>query len=985
MGNHSRHASATAKYAVVDGRVVFAPFLPFPLSPLRVLCWVLFLFSMVITARAQESGAVSGMVVSTWDGSALSGVVVTVRGTTLATQTDAAGRYELKNVPPGDQVLRFTKSGFATASVTDVRVLIGQTTTVNGNLRPEYFEMEEYEVTAEEFTEQTGQILFERQQATSVTHAIGSELLARLGTSDAADAVTKVSGSTIVDGKYAVVRGLNDRYVPTTLNGAVVPSSDPYRKSASLDQFPTAIIDQVVITKTFTPDQPGDSTGGGVNVVTKRFPEEPFVNVKLGAGYNTKATGNKNFLTYNGGNTDWLGMDDGSREIPSEVGKGVRVPPATTITPPPSNPAYPQSVADANTLNAQVHALGTAQFQPEKQAPPPDQKLGFSFGKTYQFFGQPVGLLGAFDYRHEYRFQEDGKQARYQGTDLLKSEYEDDRSLTTVAWAGMASAATRLWEDHELGVDFLYSQTSQDTARIQSGTNYNGSSDLETIQDKLQWIENSLTTVQVRGHSVFPDFHNLELDHLVANTSATQDEPNTRFFNYTFDGAEGQTGGNSLPNPQDPTRYYSYLEENSFQWKLDLTLPFEQWSGEEAKLKGGVNAFSADRDFWERSFAYTGAAPWSGGNPNTYLTDDNLGYAPTPISGGRTRWNWQRSIQSFSSDYTGSRSVDAAYLMTDFPLFKGLRLVGGARVEQTDIQVDSFGYLASSWTGLRANSSNLEQTDVLPSVGLIWSPRDNMNVRVSFSQTVARPSFRELAAYRSYDPNLDVEIEGNPNLQMSSSDNYDLSWDWFPRPSSLVGVALFYKQITKPIETLFISTDGSIISWENRDSADVAGVEFEVRQGLDVIHASLTNFSLGGNFAWIYSSTDLTDDELAIKSQFIPNVEDSRPLTEQSPYILNLDATYDNRTSGTAVTLVFNVTGPRLLASSLTTDDIYEQPAPILDLIISQRLAANAYLKFKAKNLLMPTRELTYGEDTGLTFSSYDTGITFDLGLELKF
>ncbi len=985
MGNRSRHASATAKHAVVDERIAFAPFLPFSLSPLRVLCWLLFLFSAVTTVRAQESGAVSGQVVSTWDGTPLSGVVVTVRGTTLAAQTDASGRFELKNVPPGDQVLRFSKSGYAAASVTDVRVLIGQITTVNGNLRPEYFEMEEYEVTAEEFTEQTGQILFERQQATSVTHAIGSELLSRLGTSDAADAVTKVSGSTIVDGKYAVVRGLNDRYVPTTLNGAVVPSSDPYRKSASLDQFPTAIIDQVVITKTFTPDQPGDSTGGGVNVVTKRFPEEPFVHVKLGAGYSTKATGNKDFLTYDGGKTDWLGMDDGTREIPSEVANGVRVPPAATVTPPPSAPVYAQSVADANTLNAQVKAMGTAQFQPHTSAPPPDQKLGFSFGKTYEWFGQPVGLLGAFDYRHEYRFQENGTQARYQGTSLLRSEYEDDRSLTTVAWAGMASAATRLWEHHEIGVDFLYSQTSQDTARIQTGTNFVGSPEMLTVQDKIQWIENNLTTVQVKGHSEFPALNGLELDHLVANTSTTQDEPDTRFFNYTVDGTNGATGGNFLPNPQDPTRYYSSLEETSFQWKLDLTFPFEQWSGEEAKLKGGVNAFSADRDFWERNFPYAGAAPWTGGDPNTYLTEANLGYAPTPISGGRTRWNWQRYIQSYSSDYTGSRSVDAAYLMTDFPLVKGLRLVGGARVEQTEIQVDSFSFLPSSYTGLRANSSNLEQTDVLPSVGLIWSVRDNMNLRANFSQTVARPSFRELAAYRSYDPNLDVEVEGNPTLQMSSSDNYDVGWDWFPRPSSLVGVALFYKRLTKPIEQAFIQLDGSIMSWNNRDSADVAGVEFEVRQRLDVIHSSLTNFSLGGNFAWIYSSTDLTDDELELKSQYISNVDDTRPLSEQSPYIFNLDATYDNRTSGTTVTLVFNITGPRLLAAALTTDDIYEQPAPILDLIVSQRLSPNASLKFKAKNLLMPDRELTYGEDTGLIFSSYETGITFELGLDLKF
>jgi outer membrane receptor protein involved in Fe transport len=939
----------------------------------------------VLTLHAQDGGNVAGVVVSTWDGTSLAGATVTVRGTTLAAQTGANGQFELKNVPVGDQELRFSKSGYAAATVTEVRVLPGQTTTVSGNLRPEFYDMEEYEVTAEEFQEQTEQIMFDRQGAAGITLAIGSDTLSRMGSSDAADAVTKVSGSTIVDGKYAVVRGLNDRYVPTTMNGAVVPSSDPYRRAASLDQFPTAIIEQVAITKTFTPDQPGDFTGGGVNVITKRFPEDAFVVAKVGVGYNTQSTGNSEFLTYKGGGTDWLGMDDGTRAIPDEVAPGVRVPPAGTITPPPTAPAYNQLVQDANTLNAQTEAMGTTQFEPHKEAPPPDHKLGLSVGETVKLFNQPLGVLGAFDYRREYRFQEDGTQRRYQGTDLLRSEYSDDRSLTTVSWAGMASAAVRLGEQHEIGVDFLFSQTAQDTARIQTGTNYTGSPDSITVQDKIQWLENNLTTLQLRGRSVIEALNRLEVDYLVAGTTTTQEEPNTRFFNYVLDGTNGSTGGNFLPNPQDPTRYFSSLDGSSLQGKLDLTLPIDQWSGLEAKIKGGLNAYSAEREFWERNFTYDGEAPWVGGDPNTYLTEDNLGYAPTPAGAGRTRWNWQRYITSFSSDYEGTYDVNAAYLMTDLPLAEQWRFVGGARAERTDIQIDSFSFLPSSITGERANSTQLQQTDVLPALGLIWSVRDNMNIRASFSETVARPSFRELAAYRSYDPNLDVELEGNPLLEMSSIVNYDLSWDWFPRPGSLVGVAVFYKDLTQPIEQKFITLDGSIMSWENRDAAEVMGIEFELRQSLDVIDNSLRYFSLGGNLALIKSITDLTEDELILKRQFIPGASDTRPLSEQSPYILNVDATYANPIWGTTLSLVFNITGPRLLVSALTTDDIYEQPTPLLDLIASQRVGKNVTLRFAAKNILNPTRELTYGEDIGLIFSSYTSGTTFQLGLDVKF
>src|SRR6185295_3186345 len=196
--------------------------------------------------------------------------------------------YELKNVPLGDQVLRFSKAGFASVVVTDVRVLPGQTTSVNGNLRPEFYEMEEYEITAEEFTQQTEKILIERQQSISMVEALGSDFLARVGAGNAAESISKVSGATIVDGKFAVIRGLNDRYVTTTLNGANIPSADPYRQSASLDLFPAQVIDKVVVAKTFTPDQPGTFTGGGIDIVTKSFPERAFGSFSLGGSYNTR-------------------------------------------------------------------------------------------------------------------------------------------------------------------------------------------------------------------------------------------------------------------------------------------------------------------------------------------------------------------------------------------------------------------------------------------------------------------------------------------------------------------------------------------------------------------------------------------------------------------------------------------------------------------------------------------------------------------------
>src|SRR5881396_1688492 len=198
-------------------------------SPVFLFWFCLVLAAVARPGLAQDTGGIGGVVVSTWNGSPLPNVTITVRGTTLAVQTDASGRYELKEVPPGTHVLRFSKPGFTPVVVTDARVVPGQTTTVNGNLQPEITELAEYEITAELFTEQTLEILKERKEASGLVDAIGSEQFTKFDVRDVGQAVARVPGVSVVGGKYVVVRGLSDRYTRTLLNGVEVPSADPYK------------------------------------------------------------------------------------------------------------------------------------------------------------------------------------------------------------------------------------------------------------------------------------------------------------------------------------------------------------------------------------------------------------------------------------------------------------------------------------------------------------------------------------------------------------------------------------------------------------------------------------------------------------------------------------------------------------------------------------------------------------------------------------
>jgi len=958
------------------------------------------LFSCCV-GLAQDSGSISGVVVSSWDGTPLPGATVSVRGTTLATQTDASGRFELKNVPPGDQVLRFSKSSYATAVVTDARVLPGQTTTVNGNLRPEFYEMEEYEVTAEEFVQQTEQIIFERQKSSSMMEALGSEQLSRLGAGNAAESIAKVSGATIVDGKSAVIRGLNDRYVTTSLNGASIPSADPYRQSAALDLFPSQVIDRVVVAKTFTPDQPGTYTGGGIDIVTKSFPEKPFLSVTLGTAYNTQASLNGEFLTYNGGSHDWAAMDDGTRALPevfnteAPIGSDPKTDPA--IPAPVQGNVLTNSVNLANDVEVDqlTKALGPSEFAPHEANAPLNQNFAIAGGNTARLLGQPLGYFASGSYKHDFASYQDGISRRYQGGTLgvseLKNSYRDDRSLSTVNWSGMVTLSYEPIEHNELGFLFFYNQNSVDDSRIQKG--------IETYTPgaiyrkfNLFWTQRNLQTYQMTGKHDFESLGGLQFNWLVGLTKTSQDEPDARFFNDVDFGSGYTTENGTIPSPNKPTRYFRQLEENNRNIKLDWTLPFKNWTDTEGQFKfGAFNSYS-ERGFTERQIYYNqgfnGNSPgYYYNDPNQYLTDAQV-YGSTfrtNVNGRTVNVRFNKFIQSYDSYYDGQNSIPAGYLMLDLPVVSTVRLVGGARYESTDLQVYSASYLDSSVTGTNINNAVLNQGDLLPSAGLIYAITPNMNLRLNYSQTIARPSYRELAAVYNYDPVISEYIEGNPLLKMSSIQNFDARWEWFPRPGELISFSVFYKELQNAIERGNVDTAGEVISYFNRDQASLYGVEVEARKNLEFLGSYWKPFSVGGNLSLIQSEVELTPDELSTKRAFFPDASATRPLYDQSPYILNLDLSFDNPHWGTSASVIFNVNGPRITVAKLNTEDVYEQPAPTLDFVLSQKIGKSLTVKFAAKNLLNPEFQRTYGENSDLLYSSYKKGMTFGLNLSYDF
>lgn len=836
------------------------------------------------------------------------------------------------------------------------------------------------------------QLLAERSKEAASVEAIGSEQISKTGASDAGAIIKNVSGATIVEGKYAVVRGLSDRYVTTTFNGAEIPSADPYRRAASLDLFPAQVIDKVVVSKTFTPDQQGAFTGGGINIVSKSFPDRPFANVSIGGAYNTQATGNDKFLTYKGGGLDWLGIDDGTRALPGELEDlNVDLPPLIHSSGPRTRPEYQSNIRAAEQLNRLTRLLGPAQFAPDREAPPLNHNFALAMGDTTRFLGRPLGVFGSFNYKRDYNFYDDGISRRYQPTSggefAISKSSVDALAVDTVNWSGMATLAYQYLPDHEVAFNFLHNQNGTDYVRQQVGFQTNDPT-ATIFQNRLQFTERTLDTYQLRGTDLFPDLGNIRLDWLAVLSETSQDEPDARFFNYKVDGGEASTSASGLPDPGDPSRYFRTLEEDNKNLKLDLTVPFRQWHQEEGLLKLGLFNSSSERTFKERQIFYKDEFNVFDGNPNNYLTPGHLGWRnpPTPpAANGRISYTWNLYAQSVDSFYDAKSDIPAAYFMLDFPVAPRVRLVGGLRLEGTDLKVHSVSDIPSGITGLKTNDSKINQTDLLPAAGLIYSLRSNMNIRLHYSQTVARPSFREMAGYRSYDPLLDVLLDGNPGLQMSAAKNYDFRWEWFPRPGEIFSVSFYYKQIEGAIERLAIDNLADNITFDNRDDSTVFGVELEARKNLDFLHRDLRNWSLGFNFSYIESETSLTDTEFETKQLYVRDAERTRPLYDQSPYIINLDLNYDNPRTGTSGSLVLNAAGPRIAIASPIAEDVYEHPPLTLDLLLSQKLGRNLSIKFSARNLLDPLTERTYGKDSDLLFSSSRRGRTFGLSLSYDF
>lgn len=482
---------------------------------------------------------------------------------------------------------------------------------------------------------------------------------------------------------------------------------------------------------------------------------------------------------------------------------------------------------------------------------------------------------------------------------------------------------------------------------------------------------------QLVGKHKFEGLGNLQADWLASMTRSKQDEPDLRFFSndYTIAGEDTLYDiQRNLYNP--PSRFFRQMEETNADMKLNFELPFKGIYGQSSSVKFGGAYTAKSRIFSERRFEFNTNISYNG-NDEEFFADDNLGVIDT-VNGVFLYGNYISEGTERRNTYYGDQSISAVYGMTELPLWPKLKFIGGARFEHTNILVQSADQDLAT--------GNLDLNDILPSASFVYTPSDSasMNIRAGYSRTLARPTFRELAPYASFEFVRDFVLVGNENLQRTLVDNLDLRWEWFVKPGELLSAGVFYKQFTNPIERVINPTAANTeLNYRNVEAATAYGVELEFRKKLDFITPALGNFTASGNLTLIKSFLDINPEELALIRTLDPNAPAQRPMFGQSPYTMNAELSYKSDSLGLQSSLSFNVFGARISNVSIGgTPNVYEQPRPTLHFMLRKTLGESWAIRFRARNLLNPQIRQTHtfkGQE--YIYSAYTLGRTFSLGV----
>ena len=849
-----------------------------------------------------------GKITDASTGSPLVGATIMLPEAKTGTRTDVDGNFFLTLEADKKYTIEISNVGYKTKQITDVQSSLDNGV-VNISLERSSGDLGNIIVKASARKESLATLYSIQRNSSAISDAISAEVIRRSPDRNTSEVLKRVSGTSIQDNKFVIIRGLAERYNIALLNNSVLPSTEADKKAFAFDIIPSSVIDNVTIYKSPTPDLPGDFAGGAIKVSTKDYPSHSLGQLSVSIGYNSLTTGKNFYRGYPNGSLDAVGFFDDSRLIPG--------------------PYYRNKsgfiLKNSDYKNAVTKLFpNTFGYEPAYQSMPNisvaytggntallknNHKLGYIYSIAYGN-GRAVSEKERSDYDVVKRFLYD------YGT----SNYDEKNNLT-----GLLNL-TYSFGKSKISFKNLFNNNFIKTVGIRNGANYeNGSTSPFYIKSaNSEAMQNGLV------NSVLEGVHNIHKDWTIDwNTSfgfTYKNQPDQKIL--SFRSPENDNGNYYLrlsnensPEIRNAGRVYSFLDEKIYGASANATKQFK-WLGLVQKLKLGTMNYYRDRSVEVDALGYATLDFYGATIPETKSTSFNTIFSSDNID----NYNLTvANIETNSTNYTGNALLNAGYVMLDNKFSDKIKLTWGARVEKYHQELSARG------KGTKA----YDNTDVLPSVLFTYALSNKTNIRLAGSQSVNRPEFREIAPYSTFDYDNYVSVIGNPNLKRSKNSNADLRYEWFPASGEIVSASLFYKYFDKPIEQTNEGND--VLSYENAEHANAYGVEIEVRKNLGFINSDFfKQLTFYTNAAYIKGSVQFN------------GLNTNSPLQGQSPYLVNGGLAYTSSDNDFSLNLLYNRIGPRLKFRSAGGNvlNIFEKPRDLLDFQVSKKFLAN---KLEAK------------------------------------
>lgn len=909
-----------------------------------------------VLSFGQKTIKLTGTVIDSKSRSALVGATVKLSDGSSTVLTDVEGKFLLVIKDGSKTEIEVSFLGYEKKIISDVDFKNADGLTVA--LSPVAKNMQEVVVKASGRKETVASLYLVQRNSSSIQDGISAEAIRKSPDKNTGEVIRRVSGASVQDNKFVVIRGLNERYNVAMLNNNILPSTEPDKKAFSFDIIPSSAIDNLIIYKTPTADLPGDFSGGLVKVVTKDYPSKSFTEVSVSTSGNSLTTGQDFFGSTSGGKYEKFGFFDASRNVPQGYidNRG-----SSFIT-----------LANSNKQSITKQFPSTFGYEGLAKSAP-NVSVSISGGNSFVLKNNSkLGILYQVGYGEGRKVSDKFRTDFLVNGDML---YENNTKVFDKRnnLQGMLNLAYSVGKS-KYSIKGLFNNEYTNSLGLRTGYDIANRPDFFNIKSYNNELSaNGLFSAVFDGnHSISKK---LLADWSVSISDAYKNQPDQKIISFRtpFNSTSNyylKIGNENSPEIRNAGRIFSNLDEKIYNLAFNFNYNFDV-NGIPQKVKFGSINYYRDRKTTVDALGYASLDFRGVTIYDTKATDFNNLFSSSNIDLFKLTL---ANIGNNSTSYTANAFLNAAYIMYDGKFSDKLKLTAGARAESYDQQLQA------------KNQANIElqNIDVLPSALLTYAAGKKTNLRFAVSESVNRPEFRELASYSVFDYDNFVVIRGNPNLKRSLVKNYDLRFESFPTTGEIVSFSLFYKDFKNPIEQ--VNSGNDVLSYKNADQATTYGAEVELRKKLSFIGPKFfNNLTFYTNLSYMLGNVTFNGAQI------------NSPLQGQSPYIINGSLSYAGENDLT-LSILYNRIGPRLKFRAVqgAAFNIFEMPRDLIDLQASKKiLKGKAEIKFSVVDLLAQPYRWFYkfdaapknnyfdaSKDKFINSAKYGTG--FNLGLKIN-